>query len=53
MKKILFLATLTFVSCQKENKASDKIDAKKASKIASHIYNLTLNLSKTKNQIVR
>lgn len=31
----------------------DKIDAKKASKIASHIYNLTLNLSKTKNQIVR
>jgi hypothetical protein len=32
---------------------SDKIDAKKASKIASHIFDLILHLSKTKNQIVR
>ncbi|WP_313806204.1 hypothetical protein [Flavobacterium sp.] len=38
MKKILFLAALTaFVSCQKENKASDKIDAKKSDSVTAAV----------------
>ena len=31
----------------------DKIDAQKASKIASHIFNLSNYLSQSKNQLIR